>query len=111
MKDLLKTVIVLSLLVMLTGCISYEQITEPKIGSDQSKTERFEYMESHWSYLNNRWIVAETVMPADLVHAYGIPYDQAKSEIDEFVEMEHSYSWFHRFVISLYLNPIRFYVK
>lgn len=111
MKYLLKGTMLALLLSMLSGCVSYEQIKQPPTGSDQAKIARFDYMESNWSYLNNRWIVAQTVMPEDIVKAYGIPYDQANSEVTEFVELEHDYNWFHRFIISIYLNPIRFYVQ
>lgn len=98
-------------LTLLSGCITYEQVKQPPTGSDQEKIERFDYMESNWSYLNNRWIVAQSILPQDIVQAYGIPQGQAKAEVIEFVELQHDYNWFHRFIISIYLNPIRFYVE
>lgn len=110
MKYLFKGTILVFLLAFLGGCTSYEQIKQPPTGSDKAKVERFDFMESNWSYLNNRWIVTQTIKPEDLVHVYDMPYDQAKSEITEFVTIEHNYNWFHRFIISIYLNPIRFYV-
>lgn len=111
MKVFLRFLSLIVLLTALNSCITYEQIQQPKTGSDYAKINRFDYMESNWSYLNNRWIVDQTVMPEDMVHIYGIPYDQAKAEVVEFVELEHNYGWFHRFMISIYLNPIRFYVQ
>ncbi len=110
MKYLLKATMLLTLLVSLTGCITYEQIKQPAEGSDQEKIARFDYMEGNWSYLHSRWIRGQAIMPEDLVHIYGIPVDQAKSDINEFVYSQYNYNWFHCFLLSIYMDETRFYI-
>ncbi len=92
------------------GCITYEKISPPTSGTNQEKISRFDYMEGNWSYFNNRWIRNQKVKPELLVRTFSIPYDQAKAEEVEFVESQYNYNWFHRFLISIYLNQPDFYI-
>ncbi|HBM15057.1 MAG TPA: hypothetical protein DD381_01705 [Lentisphaeria bacterium] len=110
MKYFFRAIIFTILLAVLSGCISYDQITQPTSGSDRDKIARFDYMETNWSYIHGRWMLGQRIMPEELEHGWGISYPQAKEEVDEFVKLQYNYNWFHCFLISIYLNEIRFYV-
>lgn len=110
MKHMLIVLGLISVVTLLAGCITMQEIKPPKSGSDQTKVARFDYMGDKWSYLNNTWISGERVYSEDLVRLYKIPEDQAKSEMREFVNLQREHSGFRRFMLSIYVDHFEYYV-
>lgn len=97
--------------IILAGCTTMQEIKSPQCGSDQAKSDRFEYMQTQWSYLNNSWIKGQKVYPENLERLYKISEEQAKNEVKEFVTMQRHHCGFRRFILSTYINQFSYYVN
>ncbi|HJO96076.1 MAG TPA: hypothetical protein QF753_21975 [Victivallales bacterium] len=94
-----------------TGCVHEQRINPPKSGRNRFKIDRFYYMQNRWSYLNNNWIVSENTSPELLGLRFGIPKKLAKKDVSEFISTQRAYSGWDRFLASINLRNINFYIK
>lgn len=108
-----KAVILFSLLLSLViaGCIHQQQIPPPTEGTNHNKIQRFYYMQDNWSYLNNNWIVSQRVTPYALEAIFKVSEKEAQSDVSQFVMIQKRYNGFERFLTSIDIYGIRFYVE
>jgi len=104
-------VILLIVVSVTAGCVHEQRISPPTSGRNRFKIDRFYYMQNRWSYLNNNWIVAKNTSPELLSLSFGIPQKTAKKDVGEFVRSQRHYTGWDRFLASINLRDINFYVK
>ncbi|MCP4179116.1 MAG: hypothetical protein GY756_15255 [bacterium] len=103
-------VILLIAISITTGCVHEQRINPPNSGRNRFKIDRFYYMQNRWSYLNNNWIVSENTSPELLGLRFGISEELAKKDVSEFIISQRNYSGWDRFLASINLRNINFYI-
>jgi len=111
MKKALMLLSLLFLSITIAGCLHQQQIPPPVEGTNQNKIQRFYYMQDNWSYLNNNWIISKRITPYNLEAIYKISDKEAQSDVSQFIMIQKKYNGFERFLISVDLYGIRFYIE
>jgi hypothetical protein len=110
-KNALWMIIGAVFVVSLMGCMSKQPLSIPQEGNYQNKLTRFYYMQDNWSYLNNDWITGQKVTSGMLQKNYDIGSKVAVDEVKEFKRIQWHYSGFQRFLESIYIINVRYYIN